>query len=543
MLFKTIHKVAAATALWAMALLGASLANAEIIFSPGQGEKTGTLVFSKEGLVTMAGREKTGTGGAPGFYAINSATTTLMTAAKTLPRLTVYHLRQADPIDNTVWLRVEGDGDVLKLFAAPQVIVTGGAWKSIPSNVGLSDDEAGVFLYEIDPDESPLFDGTTFPTEYGSADPPKVSIRLGTVPGGAIDMTDPDDPQFRLDAAPTRIKQGAGQLMVSGYETGPQAFTGGEEGRLFMDSVVATRTASSLGVTFMEGTTAIADVETGFTKFLGSTPNSATLGSVNVGLAATATNHLFPNGEKVLASNVGMLIGGDSMVQVTSDTGFAFANFTLGGSALMPIATTGGTLHEDASCADPNPDMGSNAMENVCKVALKAGMSELKAAVITPKEGEDAATIPASEFSATVMFDDESTAMKAVLPADAGPSVIGNIEQNGATYQLPMVTTFEGYNNRIVIVNRGKRPASYSMTFTTEDDVEATAGSAATGMVGAESAMVVRTMDAVSLEGGARTAATLFIVGAPGNLDVLTQIVNKSDGSTDTLRYDADQAR
>ena len=533
MLFKTIHKVAAATALWVMALLGASLANAEIIFSPGTGEMTGTLVFSKEGLVTMAGREKTGTGGAPGFYAINTATSSDMTAVKLVPQLTVYRLKQG--ADNVVWLRIEGDGEVLKLFNPPRVRAVGGDFQNITSDGALNDMENGVFIYEVDPANT-----GNFPSDWGSSDPPKFRIQLGDpISGTGMDA----DGNFAIDSFPTRIKQGAGQLKIAGYETGPQAFTGGTEGRLFMDSVVATRTASSLAVAFMEGTTAIADVETGFTKFAGSSPNSATLGSVNVGLAAAAANHLFPNGEKVLASNVGSLIGGDSMVQVTSDTGFAFASFMLGGSALMPIATTGGMLHEDASCADPNPDMGSNAMENVCKVALKAGMSNLTAGVITPKEGEDAATIPASEFSATVMFDDDDTSVKAVLPADAGPMVIGNIEQNGATYQLPMVTTFEGYNNRIVIVNRGKRAASYSMSFTTEDGVEATAGSAAMGMVDAESAMVIRTMDAVSLEGGARTAATLFIVGAPGNLDVLTQIVNKSDGSTDTLRYDADQAR
>ena len=332
-------------------------------------------------------------------------------------------------------------------------------------------------------------------------------------------------------------------LTVSGYETGPGAFTGGSDGRLFTDTVAVTRTASSIGVTFSEGTTATSDVETGFTKFVGASPNSATLGSVTVGLGRTATNHLLPNGEKVLASNVGTLLGGDSMIQVQSDMGFGFANFRLGGTALSPVATATGMLHEDATCSDPNPDMGTNAMENVCAVKLTAGAKALTVGVITPTEENPAQPIPASTFMATVMFDDDDNAVKGVLPANAGPRKIGEIVQNGATYQLPMVTTFEGYNNRIIIVNRGTRDASYSMTFTTEDGVNATAASAATGTVGMKSAEVVRVMDAVALEGGMRAAATLFVVGAPGNIDVLTQIVNKSDGSTDTLRYDAEQSR
>lgn len=531
MLCKTIHKVAMATALWAMALLGASLANAQIYFDPDPDaeppQKTGTLTFSAEGLVSLEGRTTT-TGADQGFYAINSATSSLMEVYKDLPQLTVYRLGQAT--DNVVWLRVEGDGSVLKLFAEPILVVTGGVFAEVRAETGLSGN--GVYIYEIEPGASGV--GAGFPTAFNSADPPRVRVNLGTIRGGA---------DFSLAVASTRIKHGTGMLTVSGYETGPGAFTGGSDGRLFTDTVAVTRTASSIGVAFSEGTTATSDVETGFTKFVGASPNSATLGSVTVGLAATATNHLLPNGEKVLASNVGTLLGADSMIQVQSDMGFGFANFRLGGAALTPVATATGMLHEDATCSDPNPDMGTNAMENVCAVGLSAGAKALTVGVITPTEENPAQPIPASTFMATVMFDDDDNAVKSVLPANAGPRKIGEIVQNGATYQLPMVTTFEGYNNRIIIVNRGTRDASYSMTFTTEDGVNATAASAATGTVGMKSAEVVRVMDAVALEGGMRAAATLFVVGAPGNIDVLTQIVNKSDGSTDTLRYDAEQSR
>ena len=89
MLCNKIHKVAMATALWTMALLGASLANAQIKFD---GTAAGTVVYSKEGMVADASRRMAATGENAGFYAI-SATSTLLNARKNLERLAVYRLR------------------------------------------------------------------------------------------------------------------------------------------------------------------------------------------------------------------------------------------------------------------------------------------------------------------------------------------------------------------------------------------------------------------------------------------------------------------
>ena len=540
MLCKTIHKVAMATALWVMALLGASLVNAQIKFD---GTAAGTVTYSLEGLASNA---ELAIDDNAGFYGV-SATSSLLNAEKVLEQLTVYRLAQA--ADNGVWIRVEGEGS-LKLFPqtndanpGPPLAVTGGCWVAIPTERSLSMPDEGIFVYKIDKDEAPISSTSacttapTFPTAYGSMDAPKISITLGRNKDGSDLATNP----VTGDTATIGVKAGVGMLKVSAYDNGPDALRGGSNGRLFTDSVVATRTASSLDVTITPGTQAISDVEAGFTKFTGNA-DSATLGSVNVAAKSTAARHLMPDGS-LAAFSLSSLIGGDSKVRISSDQGFGFATFRLGATALKPIVTSGGMLATGASCSDPNPDMGTNAMEGVCEVDLATGSQTLMATVIEPGEDETAKVIPSADFMATVMFDDEDTTMKANLPADVGPSAVGKIRQNGSTYQLPMVTTFEGYNNRIIIVNRGTREASYSMEFTTEDGVTATAASGATGMVGAGKAAVVRTMDAVTLEGGMRTAATLFVVGSPSNIDVLTQIVNKSDGSTDTLRYDADQSR
>ena len=540
MLCKTMHKVAMATALWVMALLGASLVNAQISFDDAD---AGTVMYSLEGLASNASLSV-----GDGFYAV-SATGSTLQATKKLDRLTAFRLDDGTGNDNDVFVRLEGTGG-LKLLAdiGLRVLNNAGAGNNCFTVVNmhaLSEADDGFFIYQIDPDDSNVFSGgaecTMFPDITKDIN---LQINLGnnTVGGISNGAPDPAITGGETTNATTAVMAGPGMLKISAYDTGPNAFRGGSAGMLLTDTVMATNTASSLMVTIDDGTAATSDVETGFTKFVGSNTDMATLGSVTVAANTAAAMHLLPNGE-IAANSVGLLIGSTSMVQIASDRGFGFATFMLGSTALSPVVAEGGMLAMGATCSDPNPDDGSNAMENVCTVALSSGASTLTAMTITPKEGEDAAMIPESNFTATVMFSDSNAVMDGNLPSDVGPDAIGMIRQNGSTYQLPMVTTFEGYNNRIIIVNRSGRAARYSMTFTTEDGVTATAGSAASGMVGANQAMLLRTSEVVNLDGGNRAAITLSVVGSPSNIDVLTQIVNLNDKSTDTVRYDADQSR
>ncbi|MBO6658528.1 MAG: hypothetical protein JJ934_16675 [Pseudomonadales bacterium] len=119
-------------------------------------------------------------------------------------------------------------------------------------------------------------------------------------------------------------------------------------------------------------------------------------------------------------------------------------------------------------------------------------------------------------------------------PSALGAS-LGSISRNGTTVQIPYLTTFEDYNQRLVIVNRGATDATYSITFTTEDDTTATAGTAASGTVAKGSVISLKARDIVSLAGKTRTAATLIVVAPSGNIDVATNQVNLADGSTDTV--------
>ena len=111
----------------------------------------------------------------------------------------------------------------------------------------------------------------------------------------------------------------------------------------------------------------------------------------------------------------------------------------------------------------------------------------------------------------------------------------GSIAHNGTTVEIPYLTTFEDYNQRLIIVNRGATDAEYSITFTPEGDTTATDGTAATGTVPAGESVQIRATDIVTLSGKTRTAATLVVVAPSANISVATNQVNLSDGSTDTV--------
>jgi hypothetical protein len=123
-----------------------------------------------------------------------------------------------------------------------------------------------------------------------------------------------------------------------------------------------------------------------------------------------------------------------------------------------------------------------------------------------------------------------------MFPPGAQAGSYGKITRNGSTIQLPYLTTFADYNQRVTLVNRGTSDITYATTFTPETGVTAVAGTGAAGTVAAGTSLVVKASDMVTLTGKSRTAATLTVVSATGTLDVSTNQV-AADGSTDTIVY------
>ena len=137
---------------------------------------------------------------------------------------------------------------------------------------------------------------------------------------------------------------------------------------------------------------------------------------------------------------------------------------------------------------------------------------------------------------------------------DAGETDnLGRIERGGTNVHIPYLTTYDGYHQRIVIVNRGSVPAKYWFDFHPEDGVTVTRGPAAGSpgddpddmrMVPPETRMVLSLripegMDGnvMTIEGGTRTAATLSLEADSKNIDVATVQVNRSTGGVDTVNY------
>ena len=296
----------------------------------------------------------------------------------------------------------------------------------------------------------------------------------------------------------------------------------------------AVKTASKTGVLvrpsmtvrITEGSPAVANVAVNprFTDFVGG--GRKPLGSVMVSLN---NNHLKAvTGGGTVAALADVQSRG--WVALTAPGGLEFGTFTMHAGDDCSAAASGVSVAAT----------GDNKGVGIAGVAL--GTRTLCVAQKKVDDDKDPNTptvaleIPEVDIKAALNFLKVATAQFA--PPNVAAQDIGSIERNGTTVRLPYLSTADGYNNRLIIVNRGSVAADYTLTFTTEDGTTATAGHMAEGMVAANSTMVIRVGDAVTLVGGSRTAATLAVVAPNTLVDVATTIVNLEDGSTDTVTYD-----
>ena len=258
--------------------------------------------------------------------------------------------------------------------------------------------------------------------------------------------------------------------------------------------------------------TATAEVSTGFLAFTGAVDaDTAAIGNWGVTVDTTDTN-----------MNSGLLVAAVGEMVTLAST-----NLTLNGDVSFGDWFIDETA-DNCAAADvdlvEDTDTFDNATANATGLAAGSYYS-----LCVDVDGTE--VINAGDYSLTFEWD---TGTRPVPAADE-TIAIGSIARNGTTIQIPYLTTFEDYNQRLVIVNRGASAAEYSITFTSEDGVTATAGTAATGTVPAGEVVSLRATDIVTLTGKTRTAATLLVVAPSANIDAATNQVNLSDGSTDTV--------
>jgi hypothetical protein len=203
-------------------------------------------------------------------------------------------------------------------------------------------------------------------------------------------------------------------------------------------------------------------------------------------------------------------------------------------------------LHDAADCDSNNPtdlrmdiDADTEMRDTTRLKAQTLGYVNANTNLcitVEAADSEDAVAIPeTAPYMVTVSYGGGTADAK--YPTRGMARELGMIVRDGTTVRFPYLTTYAGYNQRIIVVNRGGA-ATYSMSFMPEKG-EATEGEDANGELEANSTTVfsLKNDDVVTLSEGSRTAGTLIVEAQRNMIDVATTIVNTNTGSTDTITY------
>lgn len=269
--------------------------------------------------------------------------------------------------------------------------------------------------------------------------------------------------------------------------------------------------------------TSTASVDNAFKKFVGTPAKTvATIGSFDVtfeagvtaagGAAVTLLNQVFD----VAASASKVTVKGDFS---TGTWNFQSASACDGSGTTVGLTLNTAKTEATADFNDLDDGLPAAATAATVKYLCVSGV------------GAD--VIPEGNYNFTL--DYKGIASTKFEPADL-TGVIGTIDRDGTVVQVPYVSTFDEYNQRLVLVNRGSADVAYTVTFTPETGVTVAPGTKATGTLKAKSTTILSAKDVVTITGATRTAATVTIVSSTGNIDAATTMVNLADKSTDTVK-------
>jgi hypothetical protein len=193
-------------------------------------------------------------------------------------------------------------------------------------------------------------------------------------------------------------------------------------------------------------------------------------------------------------------------------------------------ATTGNEIRieSDEMDEDGNPILTSEVMPQDANVLDgDPGPSYLCASV------DGMTAIPKSTFTVTTMYEGLDGA--AFKPMGSDDALVGKIDRDGTTFRIPYLTTYSGYTQRIVIVNRGRATTYNFGEFESEAGVTVLDGPKASGELPMGTTVLFST-DVVEIIGGrTRAAGTLSIVADPSTIDAAIQQVTIMGGNVDTV--------
>lgn len=334
-----------------------------------------------------------------------------------------------------------------------------------------------------------------------------------------------------LDLADMQLSPtSAATMTVAHYSNSPAAVAAtatNTTGALATDSYAFASVVPVL-TTAITASSATADVNaaTPFTKFTGPS-TTATLGNVKFTLTTGAVD-----AAGAAVTTLGQVINtaaGKSKLVVTGDLSF------IGDTDAATTATklTFGGVNADVN-ATSTSKVSTGTLSTLAGITLAGAGND----IIVTANTTDVISAGSYSLAFTPVGIDN-----AAYGAASATAALGDIKRNGATAQVPYLTTNAGLNQKLILVNRGSNDTTYSITFTPEAGVTATAGTKATGTLEKGKTLVLKGSDVVTLTGGTRTAATIVALAPASVIDAATQTVvtdtmSVSYGSNDTVNLD-----
>ena len=368
-------------------------------------------------------------------------------------------------------------------------------------------------------------------------------VYSGTIDTGGIDQTNDLNLNLGLagvtvnDQNPVTVIYGLYEgLSAAANENNPVAQVSGTA-ITFKSGITITPTKTTVlvedaGDLTYAGTAGslVAEVESDFLNFgtsSGKTVTTVQLGTVSLTASgARAPDGVSASGLDVYAATSTMALSGDFQLAWDDD--------------VTPAATDLSAVYlEDTNCGVSAGAKTATAVANDVATFTVDPAGDAYAAYAVCLRSHGDAEILASDYS--IAFNGVGVATT-ITPVTGASVELGSISRNGVVVQIPYLTTFEGYRQRIIIVNRNAKAIEIAgMTFTPEEGATATSKmTTADMMIEANKSKILLVEDIVDISGDrTRTAATVSIVAKAGTIDVATQQVNLGDGATDTVEYTA----
>jgi hypothetical protein len=256
----------------------------------------------------------------------------------------------------------------------------------------------------------------------------------------------------------------------------------------------------------VEAVAATATVASGFTKFTGAV-TLASIGLLDSGDVITTAADAANNTLKITGAT-----------SAAADYITAAQTLTLTGDVSVGVFSS----FVNANCTGAEIACVKAADNGSCTIASTATAADQSICI----------ELGAITAGTTLAKGDYSLAFATDTGMDAS---LGSVSYDTTSVEVPYVTTYDGYNQRIFIDNRGTTAAYYSTTFTTENGVTAASGASGTGTLAAGEMTTVKAADLVTFTGGTRGTATIEIEAQDTKLKVVTQIVDLGTGMTDTI--------